>query len=623
MSDEQEVGAEAALAEDDERGFDAVLDFLQRSHGFDFTVYKRTSLARRVRRRMHAIGIESLSAYRSHLEIHPEELPQLFDSLLINVTAFYRDPAVWNALASRLSTIADPRGDAPVRIWSAGCSSGEEPYTLAMVTAEVFGIEGLSRRVKIYATDVDEDALAEARDATYPPSALEAVPPALVEKYFVRVGTGFVVHKDLRRAVIFGRHDLVQDAPIPCVDVLTCRNTLMYFNAAAQTRIIHRLQAALRPSGLLVLGKAEMLLSYGDVFAPVDLKLRLFSRVPVMRGRDDRRAVHRDSTDPKAKRTDDEVLAMEPASREARRPIAVVGAELHVREVIFDLGPTPQIMLDPSGRIARANQKAVQLFELTPKDTGRSFREIARSFRGDALRSIVDEVRLEKRHVQLLAVERAVTSGEKTFFDIEAVPLWAPTMDALRGVMVSFVDVTRLQWLQAELHRVKSELASAHEALWSRTKELAAVHESLSSSVMVLESTCKELEATNEQLRQPGAELTNADALFYGATLAEVPPSILIRDRDPHMEAGEGEMGNVPASSGDACAGGHSFKLDFGVPQDNKSGVLRVDCRNQEDSGRVLESIDSRGDSLKRDVDVVPVHGELAKSRIVIVEEVG
>lgn len=164
--------------------------------------------------------------------------------------------------------------------WSAGCASGEGACTLAMVPAESLGVEAFRDRVKIYATDVDEEQLSESRQATYGEQAMQGVPAELRGTYFERTGDRFTFRKDLRRSVIFGRNDLVQDAPICRIDLLACRNTLMYFNAETQTKILSRFHFALADGGILMLGKAEMLLSHGSIFTPVDLKRRIFRRVP-------------------------------------------------------------------------------------------------------------------------------------------------------------------------------------------------------------------------------------------------------------------------------------------------------------------------------------------------------
>jgi two-component system CheB/CheR fusion protein len=241
----------------DHGGFERILEYLRQARGFDFTAYKPTSLMRRVRKRMQAVEIADFDAYLDYLQVHTDEFGALFNTILINVTSFFRDPEVWESVQQ---TVVPEliRGDGPIRVWSAGCASGQEAYTAAMVLAEALGLEAFRARVKIYATDVDTEALAEARRVLYTAKSLADVPPALVSKYFDRSGSElFTVNRDLRRAVIFGRHDLIQDAPISRVDLLLCRNTLMYFNAEAQARIMARFYFSVNPGGYLVLGRAK------------------------------------------------------------------------------------------------------------------------------------------------------------------------------------------------------------------------------------------------------------------------------------------------------------------------------------------------------------------------------
>jgi two-component system CheB/CheR fusion protein len=171
-------------------------------------------------------------------------------------------------------------------VWCAGCASGEEAYTIAMVLAEALGLDAYRDRVKIYATDVDEDALNLARLASYSAKDLDPLDASLRKKYFEPQSSRWVFRADLRRSVIFGRHDLVQDAPISRLDLLVCRNTIMYFNAETQARILARFHFALNGEGgeehggCLFLGRAEMLLTHGDLFAPLDLRCRIFSKIP-------------------------------------------------------------------------------------------------------------------------------------------------------------------------------------------------------------------------------------------------------------------------------------------------------------------------------------------------------
>src|SRR5262245_36113149 len=208
--------------------FEHILEHLRQTRGFDFTAYKRTSLMRRVIKRMQSVNVPTFEQYLDYLQVHQEEFSALFNTILINVTSFFRDPDVWTYISDEIlpSLLRNRPVNEPIRIWSAGTASGQEAYTLAMVMAEKVGVEGVRERVKIYATDVDDEALNEARHAAYTARQLADVPPSFVEKYFERSGTVHTINRDLRRSVIFGRHDLIQDAPISRVDLLLCRNTL-------------------------------------------------------------------------------------------------------------------------------------------------------------------------------------------------------------------------------------------------------------------------------------------------------------------------------------------------------------------------------------------------------------
>src|SRR4051794_23625978 len=170
-------------------GFDAVLEYLKGARGFDFTGYKRSSIERRLRKRMEAVAIGSFMEYLDYLEVHPDEFAALFNTMLINVTGFFRDPEAWEYLAAdiipRIIEGKDP--DAPIRVWSAGCASGEEPFSVAMLFADALGTEDYGRRVKIYATDVDEETLDEARHGVYTDKHLEGVSDERRTRYFDRV----------------------------------------------------------------------------------------------------------------------------------------------------------------------------------------------------------------------------------------------------------------------------------------------------------------------------------------------------------------------------------------------------------------------------------------------------
>ncbi len=282
MSSEHTMASSPDPSDD---GLQDLLAFVRDARGFDFTGYKRSTVNRRVHRRMQDLGLDSIAEYQDLLEADVDEFSALFNTVLINVTGFFRDPAAWQYLEAEVLPELVERHDPDelIRLWSAGCASGEEPYGLAMAMANLLGLPEATRRVKIYATDIDLDALETARTAVYSDKALQDVPEGYRQLYFQpdTQNRGSAVIPTLRRTVVFGRHDLTVDPPISRVDLVACRNTLMYLNAETKAAVIPRLHYALGNGGFLFLGRAEMVLGTGvGRFRPVNLKQRIFTAEP-------------------------------------------------------------------------------------------------------------------------------------------------------------------------------------------------------------------------------------------------------------------------------------------------------------------------------------------------------
>jgi two-component system CheB/CheR fusion protein len=209
------------VTSDVDQELEDLLEYVKQNRAFDFTGYKRSSLSRRIRKRIDAVHADGFASYRDVLATDPEEFASLFDTILINVTSFFRDIDAWRFLADEVvpRLVADRGPDEPIRVWSAGCASGEEAYSLAMLWCECLGEKAFTRRVKIYATDVDADAIAVGRHARYARHSF-GESPFDIEKYFVGHDSTLSFRSDLRRSVIFGRHDLVHDPPISRIDLL-------------------------------------------------------------------------------------------------------------------------------------------------------------------------------------------------------------------------------------------------------------------------------------------------------------------------------------------------------------------------------------------------------------------
>jgi two-component system, chemotaxis family, CheB/CheR fusion protein len=583
-----------------EAEFAALLDYLKNNRGFDFTGYKLSTLYRRIRKRMQNLNVGSFPEYVDHLEVHPEEFALLFNTILINVTGFFRDAQAWEYLRQEVvPAILDRKGAAdPVRVWSAGCASGEEAYSIAMILAEAMGQDAYHRRVKIYATDVDEEALAHARHAGYDEKAIEGIPPKLRETHLERVDSRFLIRGNLRREVIFGRHDLLQDAPISRIDLLVCRNTLMYFNAEAQGRILARLHYALNNDrSFLFLGRAEMLLLHAQLFSPVEMRFRIFTKIP--------RPVDRNGMP---------FIPPFPVAEGAGTVVDEV-QQLRLRDDAFAAIPIAVLVVDGEGRLAMATAQARALFGLTPQDLGRPFQDLEVSYRPLELRSIIERVMTERRHASVTDVERSRPGGEIQFFDVQVTPL-RDTVGQASGASISFTDMTRLHQTQAEILRVTQERETANEELQSANEELETTNEELQSTVEELQTTNEELQSTNEELETMNEELqsTNEElrtaseegrrrsvALaelteFLDSILASVRLGVVVVSEELRVRLWNDRAEDLWGLRAEEVLGKPLVSLDIGLPVRELQGPMRAafsgDPASQE---MTLEAVNRKG----------------------------
>ena len=528
------------IGDDEDRGLEDLLIFIRDARGFDFTGYKRSSLARRVRKRMQEAGVADYVDYQDKLESSAEEFGHLFNTILINVTGFFRDTETWTFLQRELmpELLADAEDGREIRIWSAGCASGEEAYSLAIAFAEALGIEETAKRVKIYGTDVDDEALHDARAGLYPAKTLDALPGEMREKYFEQNGTHFAFRPDLRRRVIFGRHDLTRDAPISRLDLLVCRNTLMYFNVETQAQVIDRFHFALREGGYLFLGKAEMLLSDGERFEVVSMRQRIFRRRPGV-------AVPRYQTVPV--RFD---MAGGPEVREVSR-------KRQLRDLALDSAPFAAIGIDAEGIVALVNSQMRTLFGMSSRDIGRPFHDLEISYRPVELRSLIERAHAEHRVIRLNSVERRLGGDDTQYLDIHIHPLLGG--DGLSaGVMLIFVDATLNTRLQLEVKRNREELDTAHEELQSTNEELETTNEELQSGN-------EELETMNEEMRLRTAELDEA-RIFLEGVLSSVAAGVVVLDAELLVRSWNSGAEELWGLRADEVRNQPFFNLDFGLP---------------------------------------------------------
>jgi two-component system, chemotaxis family, CheB/CheR fusion protein len=583
--------------------FEDLLAFIRDERGFDFTGYKRPSLRRRFSKRMESEKVPSFPEYREYLEQHPDEFVQLFNTILINVTSFFRDEVAWDYLrrevVPRIVELHDGV-DSYIRLWSTGCATGEEAFSLAMVFAEELGEDAYKARVKIYATDIDDDALTTGRHAEYNPKQLEPVPADLRKRYFEPRNGNYAFRGDLRRSVIFGRHDLIQDPPISRISLLLSRNTLMYFDVPTQHRILANFHFSLLDGGYLFLGKSEALSARSDLFAPVDVKRRVFTKA----GRN-------------------AAMRLRPLTVDGAGTLAQVAADALIRDVGFEAVPVAQLVVDRDGALKLANLQARAFFDLTLRDIGRPFKDLEVSFRPVELRSRVEQAYSERHVISLRDVEWR-SGTEVRYLDVQIAPLIAQT-GAVVGAGVTFTEVTRYRRLQQALEDSKREIETAYEELQSTVEELETTNEELQSTNEELETTNEELQSTNEELETMNEELNersldlnDANALLE-AVLSSLQAGVIVVDGDFVVTAWNEGARDLWGLRSDEAIGKHLINLDIGLPVDDLQKPIRETFATGIGSHLEMPAVNRRGRHVTSRVSLMPLVAGNGEARGLIV----
>lgn len=471
---------------------------LAEERGIDLRGYKTTTLERRVRRRMQQLRITSYDEYLNYIARDPGETAKLLDTVLINVTRFFRDIQAWDVLGQQVLPAlfkSRPVGSS-FRVWSAGCATGEEPYSVSIQLCELLGPRVKEYEIKIYATDNDESALNIARRAEYAPEALRGVSPEIKEKYFT--GERLMrVARDVRRMVIFGRSNLLTDAPISHVDLLLCRNVLIYFDATAQAHILGRLKYALNEGGILFLGKSESQLKRNFEFIPIDPRWRIFQR----------RSNSGGPAWPEiaGERTMEQDLK-EKAQQELER------LRLYYETVLSTLEPGV-LVLDGEDKVITENDKIGKLWEISGKMVGHGLKDTELWNRCPELKRYLEE----SRNHGPRTVRFDCYATPSTMVTVTIKPITAD--NSMVGTLISMENATSRMTLQSTIE----ELETTAEELQSTNEELETTNEEL-------QSLNEELETTNEELSSRTRELDEVNAR-YSEMMERMPwPVLLVND---------------------------------------------------------------------------------------------
>jgi two-component system, chemotaxis family, CheB/CheR fusion protein len=513
--------------------FAEIFAMLRRVSGIDFKQYKLPTLRRRLLRRMALHRTSEVGAYIRHLRNDPQEIKSLCQDLLIHVTRFFREPESFAALANNVfpDILGAHGANDPVRLWIPGCATGEEVYSLGMTLVEFLGDQLSERRIQIFATDVGEGAIEQARAGIYPLSIAADVSPERLKRFFSRSDGGYKINQRLREMCVFARHDLTRDPPFSRIDLIVCRNVLIYLDAAAQNRLISVFHYALNPHGFLMLGHTETIGSE-PYFAIADKRWRLYRKVAAEPGLSATVPAHRMPAPRPA------VTVHEPI-RNAGRP----GPD-EVSRLLLERYSPAGVVVDGNFQIVQFRGKTGAFLESASGEPSLSILKMAREGLLFVLKTAL-QTALRKRQTVRKEGVRVRRNGDWQEMNLEVIPLSGAQNDRLLVVFETPGQVTGTrttavrprtigkreteervtsltreleasrEYLQStiqELEAANEELQSANEEILSSNEELQSTNEELDTAKEELQSTNEELNTVNEELHSRNEELTRANS---------------------------------------------------------------------------------------------------------------
>jgi two-component system CheB/CheR fusion protein len=506
-----------------QRVFDGIFLLLRRHTGIDFSNYKLSTIERRIDRRMNVRRVVGIPAYLELLREYPEELDALFCDLLIGVTSFFRDPEAFEVLALHLAELIDAKDPArAVRVWVPGCSTGEEAYSIAMLLCEYMDQRKTSLEVQIFATDVDADAVDYARRGVYPVGIAHHVSPDRLARFFTVSDELYRIKKEVRELVVFSQQNLIGDPPFIKLDLLSCRNLLIYLNTSVQQRLLPMFQYALRPGGILLLGSSESLGGFASSFETLDKKWKLFRRTDVV-------GPHFVSVSTLSLKAGQVPSVGSSAAVAIERPTLPTVPTVE-RLLLQELVP-PTVIVTERGEVvhvhgrtgrflepAQGPQQAASIFDMAREglrlELSAAIRQVSAQSENEVVRrdvhvgsgadTLLVDVRVKRvrdsdrfRNLLLITFERARPLPDGTGSSSEA---------------GTYPD--RVVELERELQHAKEshqgtieELETSNEELKSTNEELQSTNEELQSANEELETSKEEMQSLNEELQTVNAEL--------------------------------------------------------------------------------------------------------------------
>jgi len=504
-----------------------IFELLENRTGTDFSKYKPSTLMRRIEKRMHILEVKSKKKYLEYIHKKPKELDELFKTVLIGVTEFFRDKEAFNSLKNYLQKIIDHKSnDKEIRIWSVGTATGEETFTVAILLSEILGDNINKYNVQIFATDIDEKALAKARKGNYSLSSVEKLPRAIVNKYFRRTDSHYEVIKSIRQIVLFSKHDVTTDPPFIRLDLIICRNVLIYFGNALQKEVLPIFHYSLIDDGYLFLGKSENVTPRDELYEKVDSKNKIFQKIPgnyvhsYLSGRLRPKKVNKDDIKIEEKTSLKEKPILEQAKdaffKNLPYPFVIVNSEKEILEVKGSIRLFAELkegeltvnilkMINP--------ELSLELRALLAKNEKSNQVEVGRFIRFH----VFDKEHFVRFYVYPVDYRQSRKACQLIVFETIA----PDTLQTLVGENVAESDSANQQKVIALQHELAAskehlqlfteELESSNEELQSLNEELQSTNEELKSSNEELETSNEELQSTNEELQSSNQELRNSN----------------------------------------------------------------------------------------------------------------
>jgi two-component system CheB/CheR fusion protein len=494
-------------------GLAKILMLLRAGTGHDFSLYKKSTIGRRIERRMAQHGIEDTGVYARYLREHPEEVQALFRELLINVTSFFRDPESFAELRSTIlpALLTDKPDGYVFRAWVAGCATGEEAYSIAIVLREV--MEDLQRdlKVQIYSTDLDDEAITAARTELYPANIEQDLSPERLRRFFTKEDAGLRVKKDIREMVVFAVQSLIKDPPFTRLDLLACRNVMIYLEPELQNRLIPAFHYALKPGGVLFLSPSESVGDHAELFEPLNRKLKLYRARPTV-------ASTRSVLGGGLSWATDTATRMPPDQRPTPREPQI--ADIARRTLLMTFAPA-SVITDAQGNILYVHGDTGKFLRPAPGQPSLNVVDMAR----EGLQIELREAIRQAATLGISTLNRALSFSSDSQLQsvvLSVRPVVEP--DGVHGrLLVTFQEPagtpsahkpksrSKASSETRQIEALERDLAQAKESMTAMLEEQQASNEELKSTNEELQSTNEELQSTNEELETSKEELQSVN----------------------------------------------------------------------------------------------------------------